>query len=437
MGYLIKIPYRNKKDSPFSPLKNYNSARSYSTFYSLSIIVQAGVRLILFFEAAKLLGPKEYSSWPLIQAIMSYSMVIGIGVMPALGLELSIYKGASKTDQYNLILSSATKFLILFWISILLFSGIVLISTIGSKSISYGCILAVAQSMIQLFIKIHRSELNFKKLFLSVSVSAVWLLFSGIILYFYPTLDILFLAFFLSLFLQWMIIFRQAVFKSAFQKSFFSSLQIVFSLQKLGIPLMISGILVSILFSMDRWFVNFYFDQLVLGQYAFAVFGALGIQLSVNAVGQVYYPIIAYGYGKHKSLVSQKKQIKEFIVFSSALSLFIVLSAWVLAPVIIDQFFPEYQKSEGALKWLVLGGLAMPFATISTIFLQIKKKLSLLICCQIGALALGCAILFIGCKTHVLTKVGISVAISYLCYGVCVGIAGFHTLNQEKVLESQ
>ena len=402
----------------YSPLNHI--LLSYSTFYSIITILQAGVRLLVFLFVAKFLGPEKYALWPLVQAIMSYSMLIGFGVMPALGRELAIYKGGGRIRRYNLVLGNSFVFLAGFWLCIVALAIVIIINNFEHRFYAYGLLLALLQSFIQFFLKIHRANLDFKRLFWAILAPVIFLPVGSLVLVKLPSLDLFCIIFALSLIVQLFWLFDYKTLKDANLTGSRFFLKTIFYLQKIGIPLLASGSIVTLLFSIDRWFVNFYFSRALLGQYAFAVFGAMGVQLLITSIAQVSYPTIAYGYGASKKLSSQARDMFLFLVFTLSLLFSLVLVVWFVLPSVMVRWFPSYLEGLTAAKWLVIGGLALPFAFLSSIVLQVKKILWPLVAGQSAGLFLGALAIYYGSQGGSLESVGMSVALSYVLYSFCV-----------------
>jgi|MTBAKSStandDraft_1061840.scaffolds.fasta_scaffold04023_8 O-antigen/teichoic acid export membrane protein len=414
----------------------YHLFRSYSAPYSLITIAQAGTRLLVFIGVAKLLGPEEYALWPLVQAIMSYSMLIGFGVMPALGNELPVHRGAGRVRKYNILLGSSLIFLSVFWVLITFVAIGIIIYNFDNRFYAYGAFLALFQSIIQFFTKIHRANLDFKKLFWSTFWSVIFLPFGTIFLVKIPRLDLFSIVFALSLLIQLAWLFDFKSLKEAKFKGYRSTFKIVFHLHKIGIPLLASVSLAALLFSIDRWFVNYFFTRAQLGQYGFAVFGAMGINLLITSVGQIYYPTIAHGYGASNRLSSLGKDIFLFLSFSVSLILMLIIAVWFLLPPIVTRWLPDYQEGLNAAQWMVLGGVALPFATLSSILLRVKRILWPLVTGQTIGLLIGACAIYYGCQQGTLISVGISVSLSYVAYSfivVCIFILCFWTSVSENI----
>lgn len=406
--------------SIFSQTICFKNAFSWGNAYSFFTLLQAGVKFCFFVFSAKILGPLAYASWPLILAILSYSMFIGFGVEPALGRELAICRGGNKHFRYNLLLGNSFIFFSYLWFTILAITLVLLFILPAAHIYLLGVLLAILQNVIQFFVKIHRSTLNFKRLAISSAISSLWLLISFFIILYNRSFNILFILFFLSLLIQLLIVLDIKSIHNALLLKITKITPTIIYLFKDGVPLMTSGIIISLLFSIDRWFVKVFFSDIVLGKYALAVFGAMGIQLLITSVGQVYYPTIAHAYGASNRLSNQKKEIFLFLILTLLLILTLILVVWLLLPFVVTHWFPDYQEGLNAAKWMVLGGIFLPFATLSSILLRVKKILWPLVAGQLVGLLLGACIIYFGCKCGTLSSVGVSVALSYFVYSLCV-----------------
>ncbi len=396
--------------------------RTYAAAYSLITIVQAGARLLVFIIAAKLLGPDEYAQWPLVQALMSYSMFIGFGVMPALARDLPISKGAGDEERYFLVLGASVRFLSLFWLIITVIATVYIVLHFEYRFYAYGAYLAVLQSVIQFFLKIHRSKLDFKRLFKGIFYSILWLPVTVFFLYYFNCFDVLCGLYSISLIIQLIVVFDLNSLRKIKNTGYRQALKVVPHLLTIGIPLMISVSIITMLFSIDRWLVNSFFDKLMLGKYGFAVFGAMGIQLLITSIGQVFYPTMAHGYGANNTLSSQHRYIYSYLIITLVIVTGLVLATWLILPYIAVHWFPDYMEGISAARWMVLGGLVLPFATLCSMMLRIKNILWPLVISQGVGMISATGIIYTGCTYGTLEAVGKSVMLSYFFYTICVGI---------------
>ena len=164
-------------------MKDIQNLNSTAYLYTLFTIFQAIIRLFFYLFAAKILGPLEYSYWPLIQAIMTYSVLIGFGIMPAFGRELPILRGANKIEDFHLVKYNTLRYLVYYWGIILFCAFFIIFFYDDIRFYAYGVILAVLQSCIQFYIKIHRSYINFNRLSISILISNLWILLSFFIIH--------------------------------------------------------------------------------------------------------------------------------------------------------------------------------------------------------------------------------------------------------------
>ncbi len=133
-------------------------------------------------------------------------------------------------------------------------------------------------------------------------------------------------------------------------------------LLRIGVPLLVSLLCASFIFSMDRLFVAGLFGFETLGHYQFAALVFTAGQMLAGIIGQWVTPQVLYDHGRG---VSPKKNFYRVITIMGVI-LGIFLIGWypfaVAAGFLIERFFPRYLE---AISYLNIFYLAAGFTTIN------------------------------------------------------------------------
>lgn len=123
---------------------------------------------------------------------------------------------------------------------------------------------------------------------------------------------------------------------------------------------------------LDRYIINYFHDQSVVGYFSFAANLAAIITLigtAFNATNSVYiYKKLAQGYDKVKGILSRQTKIMTILFFG--ISILVILFAWGL----ISLFLPKYKDSIPYILPLCLGGFFQCIYLLWVNYLFFYKK---------------------------------------------------------------
>lgn len=162
---------------------------------------------------------------------------------------------------------------------------------------------------------------------------------------------------------------------------------------------------------LDRYIINYFYNQSVVGYFSFAVNLAAIITMigtAFNSTNSVYiYKKLANGYEKVKSVLSKQTKIMIFVFFF--ISILVIIFAWT----VIKLFLPQYNQSTAYILPLCMGGFfqciyllwvnylffyrktyQLMYITISTAIIQIILSLWLTRYSAIYTAWVSCIIMF-------------------------------------------
>lgn len=135
-----------------------------------------------------------------------------------------------------------------------------------------------------------------------------------------------------------------------------------FRLTRVGIPLLITNLIVILILNIPKQIVDFYFDIEDFAQFTFS-FGLLSvISLFIGAIGTVMYPTL---HSINKGLLSKNYQIFNGLVYSFA-SLFLL--SFFPIRMIVDNYLTKYSNT------LVILAIIFPIALFSSSINIVKSN---------------------------------------------------------------
>ena len=343
-------------------------------------------RLIVF---GKFLEPSSLGYYSIVLTISSYGAFLQFGLMSGLNRELPVAFGKGKsTYSSNLVgvttwgvfvfqtIGITTYFLILSFLSFE--------DALREKAFLLAGFLAMSNSMTQMVTLRLRSEQRVLSFSLLNFINSLLILLLGIFaIQIFNFSGIVYTIIFVNI--STFIIVTKFYLGTVNYRSFnFAHIKY---LVKIGLPMTMSSVLMSLIISMDRLFLIKYVDLKTLGLYQISLIPiTLGIMLS-SMIDQYIGPKLLYDFGKGISLDQIfKKLIRIFITV-----IFAGLFCWPLFLLILKyillNFLPLYKDSIPLMHVFYWAGVIMIGNRFSVIF-NIKNKQHFLLIQSIAILIL-------------------------------------------------
>ncbi len=130
----------------------------------------------------------------------------------------------------------------------------------------------------------------------------------------------------------------------------------------IGFPIMIAGVLYSLLISVDRWVILTFLDVEALGHYSLAIIclGVLGLLPSV--ISQQMYPRMAFQYGVTRDERGLWPLMLRQSAASAAVTLPVLALVYLALPTLVIHFLPAYAPGLAPARILLIGLAFIPLA---------------------------------------------------------------------------
>jgi O-antigen/teichoic acid export membrane protein len=153
--------------------------------------------------------------------------------------------------------------------------------------------------------------------------------------------------------------------------------QVARQLLATGMPLFLAGYLQVLAAGFDRVILLHRGGVAAVGYYApaVAVLAALGIV--PGAVATYVYPRMSYALGHGRSEGSLGRMALSAAAVSVLAGLPVAAAGWLVAPSVIERFFPQYVASIGAVRWSLVSGLVWSLSPATMVLGSLKAWRSL------------------------------------------------------------
>lgn len=392
-------------------------------FAGSTIILQAS-RLAVNLFAARELGPETWGLWYILNLVLAYSGVIHLGVINAMNREVPVFRGRSDADRVRLIQSVTTGFML---VSTLIAGlALVFVGLAASNLQLRGplALLALLLTVTQPYIFLQtylKSDGQFNRM------SLQQLVFAGLL----PLLAVpLTAAYGLPGF-----ILAQTVATAAVTASMIRAWPFNFTptfdwaearrLMKVGLPIMLVGLLYTLLTTADRWVIAAFFETEQLGYYSLAIMVLAVTNLIPLVIAQQMYPRMAEAWGRTGQIQDVLTWAVRQSAMATVLTVPILFLIFFAAPPLVVNFLPAYEAGIPALRVILIGPLFLALSNgFGNMLNTIDKQVYGLIM-QVLALLLniGVSVLFVKAGLGI-TGVAWGTGLAYLVYGLLLTSVG-------------
>jgi O-antigen/teichoic acid export membrane protein len=322
---------------------------TYALFISLSALL--GIFKITLF--AKLLGPEQYGLYALVLSV--YIFIVYFGSM---GLNDALIKLGSKAfgqsklnDVYDLHILAAVYGGIVTFVLGTLFS-ISIIIFLSDEDVSIVLALAGLLAFSALEFNLLNALLRVTHRFVFYSVLLFVKSLGIILLGWYLALDYGAFGVVLAEIIAFSLVFLVAysmVVRSVSLKDILSRYELVIFAIRNGFPMMLANVVRNLALSADKWILASSLGVAAVGKYAFAMILYTISMFLLGFLTTVLGPRWLASYSNDNDI---KKLLRSVLRFSSAwflLLLFAAIPAYLLLPILIENFFVEYNDRDTLL----------------------------------------------------------------------------------------
>ena len=325
----------------------------------------------------KMLTPEEMGYYSIALTISSYGMLFQLGIINGLGRELPVVLGQkNNTHASNLVGVSTIILCLLQVLGIIIYSVILLTIPFNDEKMRsvflWGGILALSIPFSQIVMLRLRSEQRVLAFSIAQVVSSALILLIGIITIQYLSYLGAIGSIIIINFLIYIVISQKHL--NSVNYSYFNLKSIKY-LMKIGIPLMLAGVLLNLQISMDRLFLIQYFSIEQIGIYQISIIPiTLGTATS-GIISQYVSPKLLFRFGEGKSItyVFSKVKMVSFITIG-IMGLFIPFVFWG-AKFIIYHWLPAYSESIELITIFYIGAIFISANIIGLVYNVANKQM--------------------------------------------------------------
>ncbi|GAB6888911.1 oligosaccharide flippase family protein [Desulfothermus okinawensis JCM 13304] len=414
----------------FANFKNLKLFRKVSLYPFSTGLFQLS-RTLVFFYAARILEPKLYGFWSLVNVLLLYRGLTHLGLIPAMNREIPFYMGKEDfhmVDEIRNITFTYTLILTIFS-SFLIYKLVTIYNNIDKLLIFCSLLLFISTQFYHYMQVYLKSSLNFNvMIFQQILYSILFPLLVIIFTVKYKLIGFIFSQSLVNTIICIIIIIKNKIKLSIkFNKEKFKTLI------KIGFPIMSVALLYSFFTTTDKLMIGFYINTENLGYYSFAVLIGNAIFLLPRALGEQIYPKMVMLYGQNSDFEYILRQIIKYLITNISLILPIVLGIYFLFPLIIVKYFSAYLPAIRIIGVILIGYIFLIIANGFGIFMLSIRLQNLYLVVTIVSVILNFVlnIVFIVYKKEIIC-IAFASAVSYFVFAILLGTTIFYLYKKNK-----
>jgi O-antigen/teichoic acid export membrane protein len=404
--------------------------------FGSATLISSALSFILGVVSRNILGPEQFGYWVSLSMAFTFIPLLQFGVLNAMNREIPYYYARNSLGEVYQIRQKTLSYLITFPTLIMLLllvisiivwnSNVALEYKIGFFFISITGVLLFLSSYIEMYYKSIQDFKNASKLLaikgIAQSVlSIVFIVSFGFIGLFLGMISALLIEIILG---------RKAFQDIRFILNF--KLKEYVPLMRVGFPILMVGLIWSVLITTDKLILTFMMDSASLGNYSVALLVFSTMMLLPQVISQVYYPKIVTMVSKEE-YDQIKQSYKRVNLFLLTISVVIVVIGLVLLPYVIRLLMPEYEAGTVAAQILLIGLIPLTLVNYAANYFNATHNqrlyIKILILCIVVNIFASMMLLLI--KPDI-AMVAIGTSLSFLLYFILMNFFFWKIINKVK-----
>jgi len=344
--------------------------------YSASAYLSQAIGLVSGFWVARLLGPHHYGVLNAVLLVLAYGAYAEFGVLSAMGRDLPLYVGQGNLQKAAAVDGAARGITI--WGGIAAAMAVFAFSFLSTHSsmMAFGLRVMAVVLILQQVYTYHRvllrSHNHFRELSQQQVLFALASAGSAVLFVFFWGLK----GRLIAAILAQAIILMYALYRTPWQPVPKFNLSFSWSITRAGVPILLSGLIITMLTSIDRLMVITFLDATQLGYLGLALLLASVISLIPATASQVLYPRISYHFGNTgKNIEALRSYVLTPPVVLSTILPLVIGPLYLVLPYIVKTFLPAYTPGIAAARIVTVGIFFYGILGLTDYFLVTTGKL--------------------------------------------------------------
>jgi O-antigen/teichoic acid export membrane protein len=388
--------------------------------FGSTTLLNAVLVFIVGIVTRNLLGPEQYGYWLTVSLIFTFIPIFQLGTLNAMNREVPFYLAKKDLKMVQKIRENVFSFIftipLLLVLCLCIISGVLFITDIRIEY-KLGLLLA---SLIAGFTYLsgyaemyYKSEQNFNKVSKLISIKSISQSIITIVLVIFLGYLGLYFGMLISLLIE--IIMAKGVFP---KKNRFHSFSEYKKLIQIGFPILVVGIVWSIMIATDRIIISVFMTPEDLGNYGVGLLVFSAIMLFPQVLSQIFYPKIVGLVSLGDFTEIKRIYWRVNLILAVAMSI-VVAIGYFLLPYFIRWFMPEYLEGIKAAQILLIGIYPLTLVNIAANYFNSTDNQKIYLFIQVISVFLNVLLSIILLGIHQsIESVALATSISFLIYSI-------------------
>jgi O-antigen/teichoic acid export membrane protein len=324
--------------------------------YSASGIISQGLGIVTVFGVASLLGPSDFGVWNAVSLVLVYGAYLELGALSALGRDLPFHHGQRDVEKAATLEGAARRVTIFGALVAALFVIAFSFLPTHSAKMALGLQAMAVVLILQQVYTYHRVVLRSHNCFRELSQQQVLLAAVTLVLAILYAVYFGFEGRLIAAFLAQAVILLYALRRNPWIAVPKFNLSKVWSVIRVGLPILMSGFVLSLLATIDRLMVITFLEEEQLGYFGLAILLTSAVTLIPAMASQVLYPRITHQFGSSGNNV---ESLRTFVLIPpailSALLPILIGALYLSLPLVISVLLPAYMPGVAAARIIAVG----------------------------------------------------------------------------------
>lgn len=324
--------------------------------YSASAIIAQTLTIIAGFWVARILGPSNFGIWTAVSLVLAYGAYMELGALSAMGRDLPFYQGKGDIVKAAAVEGAARHITIISALLGALFVFVFSFLPSHSPMMALG-LKAMAVILIpQQVYTYHRTVLRSYNQISELSRQQILFALLNSCLAIALVVFLGLCGRMIAVLLAQAAIVLYAVRRNPWRPIHKFHLSTAWSLMRIGLPILLSGFVLSLVATIDRLMIITFLGEEQLGFFGLSILLTNVVFLIPARSSQVLYPRITFQFGNSgKSVESLRSFVLTPPKILSALLPIIIGLLYLSLPLVINTFLPAYSQGLTAARIVLLG----------------------------------------------------------------------------------
>ncbi len=344
--------------------------------FSLSTAAVNASKLLTSIFVADLSGPVNFATWNILQPILLYGSIISLGVPNAMNRYVPMLTGASRKQQAD----DWIRFAFWFTVSACMAASFLLIAIsffdhflpFSSNCLLFMSFLFFAYNIYNFFLFVLKSRVQFDLMSLQLILFAVVWPIACVVLTWVWGVN----GYIIAQFLVYTTISVWIYCRSGVTLTRPSTFTLFRPATVVGFPIMLAGLLLSLMLTVDRWIILQWLGIEAVGHYTVAILVQTTLTILPQVISQQFYPRMAESYGQTRSIRLLRVPVFKQSVVSLGVTLPLLFAVYLTLPATVSWILPEFSTGVEPARIILLGVAFMPITLgIANFFNIIGKQM--------------------------------------------------------------